>query len=139
MEETSLRKRMEQHRKDPACFSCHAVMDPMGFSLDNFDGVGRWREMDGKWEIDDKGVLPDGTEFEGAQGLRKILVERKEDFAGVLAGKMLTFALGRGLESADNPIVEQIQQRTVQNGYRFSELVKGVVTSEAFRMRSQEQ
>ncbi|MCH8979248.1 MAG: DUF1592 domain-containing protein [Armatimonadetes bacterium] len=139
MAESSLRAKMERHRTDPACSPCHAQMDPLGFSLDNFDGVGKWRDMDGKWPIDDSGVLPDGAKFKGAEGLRKILVGRKDDFAKVLAGKLLTYALGRGLEPADDDALEQIQRRTVQNGYRFSELLKGVVTSDAFRMRSPEQ
>lgn len=135
MESASLRERMERHRRDPNCAGCHNQMDPLGFALENFDGVGRWRETDGKWPIDDTGVLPDGTKFQGANGLRALLVRRKDDFAGVLASKLLTYALGRGLEAADGPTVERIRARVVRNGYRFSEVVKGVVTSDAFRKR----
>ena len=135
MDESSLREKMERHRRDPNCAGCHARMDPLGFALDNFDGVGRWREKDGKWEIDDSGALPDGTKFNGAEGLQKLLVRRKDDFAEVLGSKLLTYALGRGLEPADDPTVQRIGDRAVKNGYRFSELVKGVVTSDAFRKR----
>lgn len=135
MDESSLREKMERHRRDPNCAGCHARMDPLGFALDNFDGVGRWREKDGKWPIDDSGALPDGTKFNGAEGLQKLLVRRKDDFAEVLGSKLLTYALGRGLEPADDPTVQRIGGRAVKNGYRFSELVKGVATSDAFRKR----
>jgi hypothetical protein len=135
MEEAPLRQRMERHRRDPNCAGCHSQMDPLGFALERFDGVGKWRETDGKWPIDDSGSLPDGTKFQGADGLRKLLLKRKDDFAEVLASKLLTYALGRGLETADDPTVERIAERAVKNGYRFSELVKGVVASDAFRKR----
>jgi hypothetical protein len=135
METASLRERMVQHRRDPACAGCHAQMDPLGFALENFDGVGRWRDKDGKWDIDDSGVLPDGTKFAGADGLRKLLLKRKDDFAEVLSSKLLTYALGRGLEVADRPTVQRIGERAVKNGYRFSEVIKGVVVSDAFRKR----
>ncbi len=135
METASLRERMVQHRRDPACAGCHAQMDPLGFALENFDGVGKWREKDGKWDIDDSGVLPDGTKFSGADGLRKLLLKRKDDFTEVLSSKLLTYALGRGLEVADRPTVQRIGERAVKNGYRFSELIKGVVVSDAFRKR----
>jgi hypothetical protein len=135
MEEASLRERMERHRRDPACAGCHSQMDPLGFALENFDGVGRWREKDGKWDIDDSGSLPDGTKFSGADGLRRLLLSRKDDFAAVFSSKLLTYALGRGLESADDPTVARIAERAVKNGYRFSEVIKGVVVSDAFRKR----
>lgn len=138
MEGSSLRERMERHRRDPACAGCHAQMDPLGFALENFDGVGRWREKDGKWDIDDSGSLPGGEKFKGAAGLRTLLVKRKDDFANVLSSKLLTYALGRGLERADEPTVDQIAKRTVQNGYKFSEVIKGVVLSDAFRKRLKE-
>lgn len=135
MEASSLRERMERHRRDPGCAGCHSQMDPLGFSLENFDGVGRWRTMDGKWPIDDSGVLPDGTKFKGADGLRKLLLTRKDDFAEVLSSKFLTYALGRGLEAADGPTVDRIKDRVVKNGFRFSEVIKGIVVSDAFRKR----
>jgi hypothetical protein len=138
MEESSLRERMERHRRDPACAGCHAQMDPLGFALENYDGVGRWRTKDGKWEIDDSGTLPSGETFAGADGLRALLLKRKSAFAGVLSSKLLTYALGRGLEPADEPTVKRVQTRAVQNGYRFSELVKGVVVGDAFRKRLKE-
>ena len=139
MEEASLRERMERHRRDPSCAGCHSQMDPLGFALENFDGVGRWRERDGKWPIDDSGSLPDGTKFRGASGLRELLLKRKDDFAEVFSSRMLTYALGRGLEAADDPTVEKIAERTIKNGYRFSEVIKGVVVSDAFRKRVAEQ
>ncbi len=136
METASLRERMERHRRDPGCAGCHNQLDPLGFALENFDGVGRWRTKDGKWEIDDSGVLPSGEKFSGAEGLQKLMMKRKDDFAGVLASKLLVFALGRGLEPADAPTVNRIRSRVVQNGYRFSEVMKGVAVSDAFRKRS---
>jgi hypothetical protein len=135
MGEASLRERMEAHRKNPECAGCHARLDPLGFALENFDGVGRWRTSDGKWPIDDSGVLPDGTKFQGSAGLRKLLVDRKDEFAHVLSERLMTYAVGRGMSAADEPTLDRIKDRAVKNGYKFSEVVKGVVLSDAFRKR----
>ncbi len=107
-------------------------MDPLGFALENFDPLGRWREQDSGQSIDAAGRLPGGRPFRGPSGLRSALSSRRNAFARCLAQKMLTFALGRGVESAETPAVEQIVHRLKQNGYRFSALVLAIVESEPF-------
>lgn len=131
----TLRQRMEQHRKDPLCASCHTRMDAIGFGLENYDAVGRWRTRDGNSEIDASGTLPGGKSFRGPAELRGILKEQKELFVRNLAEKMLTYALGRGLESYDKCNVDTIAASVARSGYRFSALVTAVVMSEPFRMR----
>jgi hypothetical protein len=132
----SLRERMEQHRANPTCASCHKRMDPLGFGLENFDAIGGWRDLDGKHAIDASGILPSGEQFRGPKELMRILkTEKKDEFCRCLTRKMLTYALGRGLESYDRCAVDTIMERLAENDYRFSELVFGVVTSDPFRMR----
>ena len=104
----SLRERMEQHRKDPSCSVCHNQMDPIGFGLESYDAVGAWRDKDGEVAIDTSGTLPDGQSFKGVKDLKEILRGRSEDFTRNLTQKMLTFALGRGLEPYDRGAVEDI-------------------------------
>jgi cytochrome c5 len=132
----SVRERLELHRRDPVCASCHARMDPLGFALENFDAIGRWRSSDdGNTRLDPSGALPDGTKFEGPTGLRQVLVARGEQFAQTVTEKLLTFALGRGLESFDMPIVRAVSRNAAAKGYRWSALVTGIVTSTPFQMR----
>ncbi|AIE86937.1 DUF1592 domain-containing protein [Fimbriimonas ginsengisoli] len=131
----TLRQKMEQHRKDPSCASCHRRMDPIGFSLENFDPTGKWRTKEGEATIDASGVLTDGTKFSGPTELRNILLGRKNEFVACLADKMLTYAIGRGMESTDRCYIDRISTTVRQNGYRFSSLVAAIVTSEPFRMR----
>ncbi|MCH8266350.1 MAG: DUF1592 domain-containing protein [Acidobacteria bacterium] len=131
----SLRERMEQHRANPACASCHKVMDPLGFALENFDGIGHWRTRDGDSPIDSSGVLPDGSRFEGPLGLRKVLRDKKEQFVHTVTEKLLTYALGRGLEYYDAPVVRQILREAAPDNYRWSSLVLGIARSTAFQMR----
>ncbi|HXG11208.1 MAG TPA: DUF1592 domain-containing protein [Gemmataceae bacterium] len=131
----SLRQRMEQHRVNPICASCHQRMDPLGFGLENFDGIGAWREKDGKFPIDPSGVLPGGEKFDGPAGLKAVLKAKKEDFCRCLAEKMLTYALGRGLEYYDKCAVDDIVAALVKNDYRFSSLVLAVVQSDPFQKR----
>src|SRR5262249_4256627 len=119
----SLRQRMEQHRTNPACASCHARMDPIGFAFENFDAVGRYRSHDGKFAIDPSGTLPDGRSLKGPAELKTILRDKKELFARNLTEKMLTYALGRGLEHYDKPAVDRIVAGLEKNEYRFSTLV----------------
>ena len=128
----SLRQQMEQHRKNPACATCHTRMDPLGFGLENYDAVGAWRRMDGKFPIDSSGVLPGGRTFQGADGLKSILAQDRDAFAECLAEKMLIYALGRGVSREDQPAVRQIISRMSSNEYRFSSLVDGVVNSPLF-------
>lgn len=132
---TSMREQLEAHRANPTCRTCHARMDPLGFGLENFDAVGAWREKDGRFPIDASGTLPDGRRFEGPAGLRAILAGQAEAFAEAIAGRMLTYALGRGLEPYDRLTVERIAGRLARGDYRFSELVLGIVESPPFRMR----
>ena len=132
----SMRERMEQHRKNPSCAVCHAQMDPLGLSLENFDAVGRWRERsESDGPIDASGVLPDGTRFDGPRGLRTVLESRAEEFITTLTEKLLTYAIGRGTELADAPVVRQIVRDAARDDYRFSSLIRGVVDSKPFRMR----
>jgi hypothetical protein len=128
----SLRQQMEQHRKNPTCATCHTRMDPLGFGLENYDAVGAWRKMDGKFPIDPSGVLPDGRAFQGADGLKDILAANRDAFAECLAEKMLIYALGRGVTREDQPTVRQIVTRMSSNDYRFSSLVDGIVHSPLF-------
>lgn len=131
----TLRKRMEQHRKDPACATCHMRMDPLGFSLENFDAVGKWRSLEGTVPVDASGVLPDGTKFSGPVELRGILMKRKGDFVRCISEKLLTYAIGRGTEASDKCYIDTIAKGVVKNDYRFSALVAGIVASDPFRTR----
>ena len=131
----SLRQRMEQHRANPSCASCHVMMDPLGFGLENFDAIGAWRDRDGAFAIDASGTLPDGSSFKGPRELKSILKERKDEFVRCLAGKMLTYALGRGLEPYDRCAVDDIAARLAQHDYKFSALVYAIVESDPFQKR----
>jgi len=132
---TSLRQRLERHRADPGCASCHALIDPVGFALENFDLIGRWRETDGREPVDASSTLWDGTAIDGPDGLRAALLERKELFVTHAAEKLLIYALGRPLEATDMPAVREIVRTAARDDYRFSALVLGVVESVPFRMR----
>ncbi len=129
----TLRERMERHRTDPACASCHRRMDPLGFSLENFDAIGGWRTHDGKLPIDPSGSLPGGHSLQGPAELRAALRARRDAFARCLAEKMLTYALGRGLGRADRRSVDRIVDRLSGDGYRFSALILAIVESPAFQ------
>lgn len=132
----SLRKVMELHREKPVCASCHQRMDPIGFAFENYDAVGAWRDKDGSFAIDPSGVLPDGRSFQGPAELKTILREKKELFSRGLADKMLTYALGRGLEYYDKCALDNIVDALDRNGDRFSVLMTEVVKSEPFQMRT---
>ena len=132
----SMRERMAQHRSSPTCAACHAIMDPPGLSLEQFDAVGRWREVDASFApIDATGGLPDGTTFDGVAGLRQALLSRPEQFISTLSEKMLTYALGRGVEYYDAPALRAILEDAAPDDYRFSSLVLGIVNSKPFQMR----
>ena len=134
----SMRERMEQHRRNPVCASCHAMMDPLGLSLENFDAVGKWRTLgESSASIDASGVFPDGTRFEGAAGLRQMLLQ-SDRFVPTVTEKLLTYALGRGLEYYDAPAVREIVRSAARDEYRFSTLIAGVVQSTPFLMRRAE-
>ena len=131
----TLRQRMEQHRANPNCASCHAKMDPLGFGLENFDAIGAWREKDGSNAIDTSGVLPGGQSFRGPKGLRDVLKTKSPEFTKCLTGKLLTFAIGRGLEDTDQCVVDQIAQTVAADRHRFSRLVLEIVRSDPFQKR----
>jgi len=131
----SVRELMEEHRKSPACAGCHAVMDPLGFSLENFDGIGEWRTKDQSGPIDASGQLADGTKVEGPVTLRQALLKHPEQFVGTVTEKLLTYALGRGLEFYDMRVVRGIVREAAPNDYKFSSLIMGIVRSTPFQMR----
>ncbi|MCU1327017.1 MAG: hypothetical protein JWN34_2387 [Bryobacterales bacterium] len=134
--DVSLRERLEQHRSDPSCSGCHNMMDPIGFGLETYDAVGKWRTHDGDVKIDASGTLPGGRKFDGVAGLRQILKGQSDAFTRNLTEKLMTFALGRGLEVSDRAAVDKIVRQVAADNYRFSALVRGVVNSDAFQMRS---
>src|SRR5581483_1850993 len=134
--DATLRQQMEEHRKNPACSSCHMRMDPLGFGLENFNAIGAWRTMDGKFPVDAAGALPDGRTFQSPAELKAILKQDREAFVRCLAEKLLTYALGRGLERYDRPVVAEIVSKTAAQNYRFSQLVLAIVNSVPFQMRS---
>ena len=131
----SMRQRMEQHRRNPVCASCHAMMDPLGLSLENFDAVGKWRTLgESSASIDASGVFPDGTKFQGAAGLKQMLLQ-SDRFVPTVTEKLLTYALGRGLEHYDAPAVRAIVRSAAKDDYRFASLITGIVQSAPFTMR----
>ena len=132
----SLRERLEIHRKDPGCASCHKTMDPLGMGLENFDAVGRWRDKEGERDVDSTGELPSGEKFSGPIELIGIIRGRQEQFHRAFAERLLTYALGRGLEYYDKCAVDQALVLMKQRGNRFSALVEGIVTSDPFMKRS---
>jgi mono/diheme cytochrome c family protein len=130
----SLRKQMEEHRTNPACASCHAKMDPIGFGFENYSAIGQWRHKDGEFAIDASGILPDGREFRGPADFTSLVVGDKDKFAEAVAEKMLTYALGRGLERYDRRTVREIARKSAGGGYRFSSMVLEIVKSLPFQM-----
>jgi hypothetical protein len=132
----TLRQVMEQHRENPICASCHARMDPIGFAFENYDAIGAWRDKDGPFPVDPSGELPDGQSFAGPDGLKNILKAKKELFARSLAEKMLTYALGRGLEYYDKCAVDKIVAALDKNDYRMSTLIVETINSDPFQMRT---
>src|SRR5262249_27417148 len=131
----TLRQRMELHRANPSCASCHSRLDPLGFGLENFDAIGAWRDRDGKFPIDSSGKLPSGESFQGDKALKAILKRREREFTRCLARKVLTYAIGRGLEGPDDCAVDRIVEALAKNQYRFSRLVLEVIASDPFQKR----
>ena len=130
-----LRARLEEHRRNPTCASCHRVMDPLGLALENFDGLGQWREKEPGGAIDPRGQLADGTPIDGPIALRKALVERPEMFVRTLTEKLMTYGLGRGIELDDRPLVREIARQAAARDYRWSAIVLGIVRSAPFQMK----
>jgi len=132
----TMRQRMAQHRANPVCSSCHSLIDPMGFALEHFDAIGRFRTVDESFNlIDATGSLPDGTAFNGVAELRAALVRRPDRFVATFVERLLTYALGRGLEYYDMPAVRRIVRDSAPEGYRLQAILLGIVRSEPFQMR----
>jgi len=132
----TMRQRMELHRSNPTCAACHKMMDPLGFALENFDGLGQWRETTGVSEpIDSSGVLPDGTAFNGPAGLREVLVTKRDLFVENFTERLLTYALGRGVEEYDHPVLRKITREAASDNHRWSSIILGIVNSAPFQMR----
>jgi hypothetical protein len=131
----SVRERLAEHRANAQCASCHSLIDPPGFALENFDAVGRWRNIEEGKPVDASGGLPDGSKFTGVAGLERGLLNRPEVFIGTLTEKLLTFALGRGVESCDAPAVRKIVREAKAQDYRWSSIIVGITKSTPFTMR----
>jgi hypothetical protein len=131
----TMREAMIRHRADPVCASCHARMDPIGFAMENFDGVGRWRDHDSGHPIDASGVFPGGAKFEGMAGLKAVLLARPDQFVSTIAEKLLMYGIGRNVQYFDQPLVRAIVGESARNHYTFASLVLGVVKSAPFQMR----
>ena len=134
-EARSLRARLEAHRRSPTCASCHRVMDPLGFALENFDGLGQWREKEPGGAIDPTGQLADGTPIDGPVALRNAVLERREMFVRTLTEKLMTYALGRGIELDDRPLVRKVARDAAARDYRWSAIVLGIVRGAPFQMK----
>jgi hypothetical protein len=130
----TLRQQMEAHRANPACAGCHKMMDPIGFALENFDGIGKWRTEDAGQKVNASGQLTDGTKINGVVDLRNALLHYSPQFARTMTEKLLTYALGRGVDYQDMPVVRSIVHDIEHDNYRFSALIDGIVKSEPFQM-----
>jgi hypothetical protein len=132
----TVRDRMEVHRRNPPCAGCHRLMDPIGFALENYDALGRWRTTDGGVTIDGTGRLMNGVQVDGPAALRDALIRNPDVFVRTMSEKLMVYALGRGLEPSDMPAVRVVTRSAAQQGYRFSALVLGIVRSVPFEMRT---
>ena len=135
---SSVRERMQEHRANPVCAGCHKIMDPIGLALENFDGVGRWRDTDSGAKIDGSGQLVDGTPIDGPSSLRQALLNRPEAFVGTMTEKLLMYGAGRETKYYDMPVVRSVMREAAPDRYRFSDLVLGIVKSAPFQMRVKE-
>jgi hypothetical protein len=133
--QATLRQQMEQHRSNPVCSSCHSKMDVLGFGLENYDGIGKWRTTDGKFPVDASGTMPNGKSFAGPGEMRAVLTGEMPQFAHCLTEKLLTYSLGRGLEAYDRRTVATIEKSLAANDYKFQTLIYEIVRSMPFRMR----
>jgi hypothetical protein len=131
---TTMRARLEAHRTNPTCSTCHMMFEPLGLAMENFDAVGKWRNEDLGVPIDSTGVITNGTRLAGVQSLRDLTVLNGDQFARVVTEKLLTYAIGRGLEYEDMPLLRSIARNAAEDDYRFSSLVMGVIQSPAFTM-----
>jgi hypothetical protein len=132
----SMRERMEAHRQNAVCATCHQRMDPLGFALENFDAIGKWRTTEGQSPIDASGVLPDGTKFAGPDEFRHALLVHRDEFVRTFTEKLLTYALGRAVAYYDMPALRAITREAAPSDYRWSSLVLAIVRSRPFQMRA---
>jgi hypothetical protein len=132
----SMRQQMEMHRKNEPCMTCHKIMDPIGFALENFDAIGAWRTQDAGNPIDATGVLVDGSKLDGLKGLRDALVRYSPQFVRVATEHLMTYALGRGVEYYDMPLVRSLVRESERDNYKFSSLIMAVVKSEPFQFNT---
>src|SRR5690606_15381890 len=133
----TVRQMLAQHRADPSCSSCHNMIDPIGFGLETFDWLGRWRTEDNGQPVDATGVMPNGESFDGPAELREILLSRKDEFVRHLTGKVLGYALGRSLLDQDQCVIQRLSDRLATDGYRTRTLIREVVLSKPFRYAQQ--
>ena len=132
----SVRERLELHRRNPVCASCHQAMDPLGFALENFDAIGAWRDVgEAGMPVDASGTMPGGVKFEGPSGLQAVLLGRRDGFAQAVTEKLLAYAVGRGLTYHDRPVIRKVTGSAAPQDYRWSSLILGLVKSTAFQMR----
>jgi hypothetical protein len=131
----SMREQLEKHRADATCASCHSKMDPLGFGLENYDAIGRWRDQDGNFPVDASGTLPNGRTFATPAEMRRILTSQLPQFSRTLIEKVMTYALGRGIQPFDSRTVDNMNERLAEDGYRFQTLIRLVVASPAFQSR----
>jgi hypothetical protein len=132
----SVRERLEEHRANPVCASCHNVMDPLGFAMENFDAIGQWRTQDSGAAIDSSATLATGQKVNGVVDLRNQILARPEQFVGTLTEKLLIYSLGRGLDYNDAPTVRAITRNAAKQNYKITSLVLGIVNSAPFQMRT---
>jgi hypothetical protein len=132
----TLRAQMEAHRTNPVCASCHKLMDPIGFALENFDAVGSWRTEEPGGRIDASGQLADGSKIDGVVALRNAILARPDVFVTTMTEKLWVYALGRGVEAYDQPAIRRVVREAAKDDYRFSALVRGIVRTAAFQMRT---
>jgi hypothetical protein len=132
----SMRQAMELHRANPVCATCHSRMDPIGFALENFNAIGEWRDKDNGLPIDSSGKLPDGGAFQGAAGLKNLLLtQHKDEFVTTFTEKLMIYALGRGLESYDQPAVRAVMRDAGKENYNIQALIRAIINSPQFQMR----
>ena len=125
---------MEQHRQNPSCAVCHVRMDPLGFSLENFDAIGRWRTKSGGMPVDASAVFADGTPIDGIKGLRAFLLKNQDSYIHNFVSKLFTYGLGRQVDYRDQPAIRQIIRDAAASGYRWSSIIHGIVSSTPFQM-----
>jgi hypothetical protein len=135
----SVRERLEKHRTNEPCASCHKIMDPMGLALENFDAIGSWRTLDSGFPIDASGQLVDGTKINSPAGFRQALLKYSDAYVRNLTAKLLTYALGRAITYTDMPVVRSIEREAAKNNNKFTSIVMGIVNSVPFQMKRTEQ